>query len=144
MSDIRYVLTRNQLSLLNQQGYVDVIRDEKSIRVIHSMVEYGTFKEREHAEKIEGVPFKKEKKPIPETVSIPTTSPKKTWLDNPCYYVAGKTNQGIVKILLGPFKTESISKQYAYFSPKKADRKPTPHTKLITALTIRQAESPRF
>jgi hypothetical protein len=134
MAGMRYILTRNQLSQLNQQGYVDIVRDGKTIRVTYPMVAYATFKERDHAEKIEAIPFKR-KKPIPEPAASPTISPKKTWLDSPCYYVAGKTDRGVVKILLGPFKTESVSKKYAYFSPKNADGRSAPHTKLITAIS---------
>ena len=51
-----YILTRNQLSSLNMQGYVDILRDGKSIRVTHSMVQYGTFSQRKEAEKSEKTP----------------------------------------------------------------------------------------
>jgi hypothetical protein len=76
----QYVLTRNQLSLLNQQGYVDIVRDGKPIRVTYPQVKYGTFRERDDAEKIENIPFKK----IQKEVKIPET--KTSWLDSPCYY----------------------------------------------------------
>lgn len=138
-----YILTRNQLSSLNMQGYVDILRDGKSIRVTHSMVQYGTFSQRKEAEKIEGILFRKPK-PIEKIVEIfskekeikPVSADKTSWKDDRCYYVVGKTIDRKTAILLGPFRFEKMAQKYAYFSvqtPKKSSR----HSIFLTSLKKR-------
>lgn len=135
----QYVLTRNQLSLLNQQGYVDIVRDGKPIRVTYPQVKYGTFRERDDAEKTENIPFKKIKKevkePVPKTPEK-THETKTSWLDSPCYYVAGKTPLGEVVFLLGPFKNETTSRKYAYYPMSVGTKRKSdiPHFRLLSAI----------